>query len=134
MKHYYICTLCILHLCRNCWDFVAATGRTSAFAVSVFVLAVGKFLDFAFLYVHHTPRPRPLRTFMRVLCTFLHKGAAAIVFTVLHASRRRNDKKKKIRYLLKEKQFHLFLLIYFCHYFYYRFILTSHHEIVYNKA
>lgn len=56
MKHYYICTLCILHLCRNCWDFVAAAGRASAFAVSVFVLAVGEFLDFAFLYVHHRVR------------------------------------------------------------------------------
>lgn len=122
MKHYYICTLCILHLCRNCWDFVAAAGRTSAFAVSVFVLAIGEFPDFAFLYVHH-PRPRYV-PFMTVLCTFPYKRAAAIVFTVSRRGPRRRNGKKRDTFL-KERQSHLFLPIYFCHYFHCRFILTK---------
>jgi len=55
MKHYYICTLCILHLCRNCQDFVAAAGHAGICRIC-FCSQHREFSDFAFSYVHRRVR------------------------------------------------------------------------------
>lgn len=99
MKHYYICTFCILHLCRNCRDFVAATGHVGHRRVLdgrrrwrrplpyLFLFPCRKFSDFAFSYIVARARV----TFMTVLRALLHKGNACN-FTVFTVPRGPDDK------------------------------------------
>lgn len=112
MKHYYICTLCILHLRRNCRDFVAAAGQCRHL-LYLFLFRRGPGVLRFCIFIHRRVRA----TFMTVLCAFLHKGAPSNCFYRSRALRVRHDKQGTKTPFLLQREPISFLLVPFYNYF-----------------